>query len=195
MCKVLPREKRKNFRKLSAFQTGKRLSLMSACCASLEKEEEYRVGKSYCVDDSTQTNPREEYHKNRRGCWLSELSRFEKANKQSWQKTRGRELKKRKNKKKRTKKALMMNCCERAVFFSKKVFFSVLLCSLSLRSFLIFPKEARDNTERVIKRVLSARSFEEDEEDKEREVRESLSLLFSSQKSARLGDLCSRERD
>ena len=140
MCKVLPREKRKNFRKLSAFQTGKRLSLMSACCASLEKEEEYRVGKSYCVDDSTQTNPREEYHKNRRGCWLSELSRFEKANKQSWQKTRGRELKKRKNKKKRTKKALMMNCCERAVFFSKKVFFSILLCSLSLRSCPHFSK-------------------------------------------------------
>ena len=61
MYKV-PRErkrerKKKTFRKLCAFQTTFN-ALRVTRGASLEKEEEYRAGKRYCVDDSPQTNVR-----------------------------------------------------------------------------------------------------------------------------------------
>ena len=104
MYKV-PRErkrerKKKTFRKLCAFQTTFN-ALRVTRGASLEKEEEYRAGKRYCVDDSLpkriERSEKEERFPTpveRRGCWVS-IDFFVEKSIQSWQKkSKPRTLKK-----------------------------------------------------------------------------------------------------
>ena len=132
MYKV-PRErkrerKKKTFRKLCAFQTTFN-ALRVTRGASLEKEEEYRAGKRYCVDDSPQTNVRKKRkrsvfpHQSREegvGCrsTFSSSRRLKKAFKRAKTNSQKERIKK------RTKKHTRPRNCVRAVFLERKLHFS-----------------------------------------------------------------------